>query len=267
MKTNVALHNKIGFQRESSKVWYAAHVLKAALSNSPAVPVRTAVAAVVAKPAVIAQTAKPARAATTAVTATNNTTGFGFGELYLNSPAYPVGTAIPAISFKPASAAVAAAAAVTAVPAVTALNSPAVVALPGWSDAITITKSSALKTLTVVAELPVNQSVGIVGSQKLSIGEITPSTLQATEFLQQIAYALGQSTACIDNAEDTTLEQVLWRNALACNHTIEDTTRTINSALVACKKITVTLYASTSYNFNSSQLQLDQVRMIANPGS
>jgi hypothetical protein len=265
MKTNVTLHNKIGFQLPSAKVWYAAHVLKAALSNSPSVLVRTAVPTVVAKAAIVAQTAKPARAATAAVTAANNTTGFGFGELYLNSPAYPAGTAIPAISAKPASNAIAAANAVTAVPAVTAVNSPAVVALPGWSDAITITKSSQLRTLTVVAELPINQSVGIVGSQKLSIGEITPSNLQATEFLDYIAYSLGQSVA--DNPEDITLEQVFWRNALACNNSIVDTTKTINGVLVSCKKITVTLYASTSYNFNNDRLQLDQVRVVANPGS
>lgn len=267
MKTNVALHNKIGFQLPSEKVWYTSHVLKAALSNSPSVLVRAAVPAVVAKPAVLAQTAKPARAATEAVTAANNTTGFKFGELYLNSPAYPAGTAIPAIGAKPASNAVAAAAAAPAVPAVTALSSPAVVALSGWSDAITITKSSALQTLTVVAELPVNQSVGIVGSQKLSIGEITPSGLQANDFLDNIVYALGQSSECADNSSDTTLEQVFWRNALACNHSVVDTTRTINGALVSCKKITVTLYTSSSYEFGSDLLQLDKVRMVANSGS
>lgn len=267
MKTNVTLHNKIGFQQPSEKVWYTAHVLKAALLNSPAVPLVAAVPARTAKAAVIAQTAKPARAATAAVTAANNTTGYGFGELYLNSPAYPIGTAIPAIIAKPASAAVAAVDAITAMSASPAISSPAVVALNGWSDAISISKSSADDLLTVTAQLPVIQGVGVIGSSKLVIGEITPTALRAENFLDNFVYALGQSTDCLDNVADTTLEQVFWRNALLCDHVITDTTRTIDGVLISCKTIVVTLYPSSSYNFSSGMLQLDDVRMTANTGS
>jgi hypothetical protein len=267
MKTNVALHNKIGFQQPSEKVWYTAHVLKAALSNSAAVPLFAAVPNRAAKPAVVAQTAKPARAATAAVTAANNTTGYGFGELYLNSPAYPIGTAIPAIGAKSASAAVAAADAIAAQAASPAISSPAVVALTGWSDAISIVESSANDELTVTAQLPVTQGVGIVGSNKLVIGEITPTALQATNFVGGIVYALGQDTDVQDNPEDTTLEQVFWRNALLCDHVITDTTRTINGVVISCKTIVVTLYPSGDYQFGSNQLQLDDIRMVANSGS
>lgn len=265
MKTNPELHNKIGFQNPAQKVWYAAHVLLAASTNSPAIIVRSASPAVAAKPAVIAQTAKPARAATPAILGTANTTGYAFGELYLNSPAYPAGTAIPAISAKPASAAISALSAVAAVAAVAAVSSPAVVAIKGYEDAITITQSAT--QLTVVAELPAYTGVGIVGSNKLVIGEITPSTLQATAFLQDPVYSLGQNASTADNLSDTTLEQVLYRNALLCDHAIVDIVRDVNGANISCKRITVTLYPSTQFDADSDLLQLSDVRMTANTGS
>jgi hypothetical protein len=263
MKTNVLLQNKIGFQNPAQKVWYAAHVLKAALTNSPAVLVRNAVPAVAAKPAVLAQTAKPARAATAAVLAAANTTGYAFGELYLNSPAYPAGTAIPAIPAKPASAAVVGVPAVVAIPATTALMSPAVVALKGWEDAIVISKSAT--ELTVVAELPVIQGTGIVGSVGSFIAEITPSTLQASDWLDEIVYALGQA----DNSDRTipTLEQYLYKYALDCNHEVVDTIRNVNGIQVPCKQITATLYPTGSFDINSLQTQLPHVSDVANVAS
>ncbi len=266
MKTNVALHNKIGFQEPAQKAWYAAHVLKAALTNSPAIAISPAVAAVAARPAIIAQTAKPARAATAAVLGTANTTGYTFGQLYLNSPAYPIGTAIPAIPGKPASAAVAASPAIVAVPAVAAISSPAVTAVLGWADAITITKTQATNLLIVVAELPIYQGVGIVGSQKSVIGEITPTALQASSFVDVVVSATGQSAMCVDNAADTTLEQVFYRNALLYNGVIEDVTRTINGVAVSCKRITFGVTPPTSYDFNSNLMQLPSIFNVdANP--
>ena len=69
MKSNVVLQASLKLSRASQKVWYAANVLRAACTSSPAVLVRAAVAAVPARPAIIAQTAKPARAASVAIAA------------------------------------------------------------------------------------------------------------------------------------------------------------------------------------------------------
>jgi hypothetical protein len=263
MKTNVLLQNKIGFQNDAQRVLYAATVLKSALTNSVAVLVRPAVPAVAAKAAVIAQTAKTARAATPAVAASANTTGYGFGELYLNSPAYPIGTAIPAIPAKPASAAVVGVPAVPAVPAVTAVFSPAVVAIKGWEDAISIAKISS--TITISAELPVVRGVGIIGSTGTFIGEITPTALQAAAWLEDIVYALGQ----VDNSDAlvTTLEQYLYKYALNCEHAVTDVLRNVAGVSTPCKRIVVTLYPSNTFDPIAVDTQLSKVSVAANPGS
>lgn len=75
----------------------AAQLLQRACLPSPAIK---AVAAVPAQPAHPAYPARPA------VLAANNATGYFANELYKNSPAYPVGTPIPAIPPKAATSAV-----------------------------------------------------------------------------------------------------------------------------------------------------------------
>jgi hypothetical protein len=263
MKTNNTLQTALGLQHQAQQVYYAALVLKSALTNSPAVLVRKAVPAVAAKAAVVAQTAKSARAATPAVTAANNTIGYGFGELYLNSPAYPVGTAIPAISAKPASLAVAAVPAVVAVPAVTAVSSPAVEAITGWENAIQINKSANL--IEIIAELPYSAGVGIVGSNLLSIGEITPSKLQANAWIDSPA-SLTPKPYPLDLAIPT-LEQYLYKYAQECDCTITDIIRLVNGVSTPCKRLVINLYPLSTFDLLSELAQLALVEYTQSVGS
>jgi hypothetical protein len=259
MKTNYPLQTSIGARNPGQKVWYAAHVLRSALRNSPAVLIRAAVTAAPAKPAVIAQTAKPLRVATPAIPGSENTMGYGFGELYLNSPAYPIGTAIPAIPAKAASLAVIGKEATLAVTPVSAITSPAVVAIKGWEDAVTILKTAT--ELTVIAELPVLTGVGLVGSPKIVIGEITPSTLQANAWVSEIAYSLGEANP--DTILAPTLEQYLYNHALECDHLVTDVTRIIDGVSIPCKRVVVTLYHSSGYYFDTVDIQLPRIHSVS----
>lgn len=268
MKANIGLINSLNLRHHGQKVWLAAHQLKAALTNSPAVTIRAAIPAVKAKPAVIAQTAKPARPASAAVTSANNTTGYGYGELYLNSPAYPANTPIPAISAKPASAEVLAAPAVVAVAAKPAIVLPPVMALRGWSDAIQITKTA--QELTVIAELPIAASVGLVGSNMLVIGEITPPTLIAPAWLDgyQDQFAIIPD----DPKNPVTLEQYLYNQMTELMDTsidtvVTDITRIVNGESVACKRLVTTLYPLPGFDLESKSLQLELVEYAQNLGS
>jgi hypothetical protein len=183
---SLALLNFLNFQSNNLAplaVW-CAHILKAATVNCPkAVPVAPAQPAVAAQPAILAQTAKPARAASAAVTGAANTTGYAFGELYLNSPAYPAGTPIPAIPAKPASNAVLPRAAVIGKPAKPAVVAPVIIPLPGMLDAITIERGA--DYMRVLAYLPVAANVLMVGSTTDSspVLEITPPNLQPTDWV------------------------------------------------------------------------------------
>jgi hypothetical protein len=236
MKTNYPLQASIRFENPGQKVWYAAHVLKAALTNSPSVVVKDLVPAVKGSPAVIAQTAKPARPQSLAVPASANITGYGFGEIYLNSPAYPIGTAIPAIPAKPASLAV--------------VGKNAVVASPG-SPAI---------YLQVIFQLPVLTGVGIVGSVKTVIGEISPSKLQANGWFSEISYNLDGSNP--ETILLPTLEQYLYKHALDYDHTVADTTRVVNGIDIPCKTVTVNLYPSTTFQPDSIDIQLSKIHSV-----
>lgn len=264
MKTNSPLQISLNCFHPSQLAWYSAHVLKSALLNSPAVLVRAAVPAVLPKAAILYQSAKPARAATAAVTAVNNTTGYSFGELYLNSPPYPVGTAIPAIAAKPSSLEVVAQPAVLAVPGITAINAPPVIALKGWEDAIKITRTSQL--CTIEAELPVAANVGIVGSNKVVIGEITPSALQATAWLDELGSQPLNGTS-LNDPSIPTLEQYFWHYAQLCDHTTVDTIRVVNGVSLPCKKITVNVYALTGFDPLLPSIQLSEIRDAAHVGS
>jgi hypothetical protein len=263
MKSNPVLQTSLNCLNAAQITYYCAHVLKSALLSSPPIIVRKAQAAIAAKSEVIAQTAKPARAATTAVLAVNNTTGYAFGELYLNSPAYPIGTAIPAIPAKPASAAVVGVAASPAIPAITEIKTPAIMALKGWEDAITIEKTST--TITITAELPIAPSVGLVGSDKVFIGEITPTLLQAMAWLDEKASNL--SDLAINDATILTLESLFYKYALLCDCTITDTVKSVNGINLACKKLIVLLHTEAGYDPDSRLAQLPQIVVTANAGS
>ena len=230
MKSNVALQTSLNLSSASQKTWFAANVLKAACTSSPAVLVQAAVPAVAAKPAIIAQTAKPARLASLAVPAASNTTGFTFGQIYLNSPAYPIGTAIPAIPAKPASAAVVAVSAVLAVPAVAAISSPAVVALPEQQNTVTITPNSAANSIAILVKFPVNAGVAIVGGAK-KIKEFTPSGLQVTGWVGD--RASGTAPILGGDLPLETLEDYCYRNMKLLPQTTEvKTSNTITLSTV-----------------------------------
>jgi hypothetical protein len=255
MKTDLALLNSLGFQNDAQRVAYAAFVLDAATTSNALLNISPAVAA---SPAVVAQTAKPARPASVVVTGSANTAGYVFGELYLNSPAYPIGADIPAIPAKPASTAVVARPAVLASAAVVA---PAVAALKGWDMAIDtdITASS----YKIEAYLPVASNVNLVGAipdAVSAIKEITPSALIVKQWIGSKASITPTTTP----AEPATLEQYFYKYAKQIvaepdsTSTIEDIIYTVAGVPTVCKHIILNLVAN-SYNVNSPLLQLDKL--------
>lgn len=256
MKSNPTLQTSLGFINNAQAVYYAAYVLKSALISSPPVLLQ---AKRVAKPAIIAQTAKPARAATAAVLGVNNTVGYAFGEIYLNSPAYPIGTAIPAIPAKPASVVVIGVDAVTALPEV---KVPAVPALKGWEDAIAIAED--VNTFVITVQLPVAQSVGMAGSTKVVIGEITPSPLQATAWLAEKG---SNGAGIVNDVSATTLESFLYNHAMLCEHTITDSIRVVNGISLACKTIVATVYKSVTFDSGITTPQLASIVEAVGAGS
>lgn len=271
MKSNLTLHNRIGFQNPAQLVWYAAHVLLAAITSSPAISIRSGSSAVTGKRAIPGYEGFAGFAAKTAV---QNTTGYTAGEVFPGrpevpaqaaangyaavvriaalapSPAYGIGVAIPrfvAVAARPEQ--------LESLPvaAISKVDSPKVDAIKGWETAIEITQSA--EFLTVVAELPVYGGVGIVGSSKLVVGEITPSTLQAPDFIQPGVSDFGQSDSIALEINGSTLESIFYHNALLCQHTIVDTIRNgIN-----CKTITVTIFTGNDFNSSSDDLQLDKI--------
>jgi hypothetical protein len=212
----------------------------------------------VAKPEVIAQTAKPARAATPIVPAAQNTTGYTFGQLYLNSPAYPAGTQIPAIPAKPASAEVIGVPAVVGVAKVPAVISPKIDALKGWEDAIQINKTAS--NIEVIAYLPYASSPLLIGASTSGIGSINEMTMPA---LTPGAWLDEKSstTPGTATAEPTTVERYLYKQALelvaapGSTSTIENANKLVNGVVVACKKLTLQL-AATNYTLGVEALQL-----------
>ena len=248
MKSNVALQASLKLSSASQKVWYAANVLRAACTSSPAVLVRAAVAPVVARPAIITQTAKIARTASLPVPAANNTTGFGFGELYLNSPAYPAGTAIPAIPAKPASAVVVGVPAVLPVPAIAAVTSPVVVAIPGQELAVTIDKSVA-GIIGITVKFPMAANNAIVGAPE-TIKEFTPSTLVAPAWIGDKDTSTAPPLA--GDLATETLEGYLYRNAKLLPQTVE--TRVGGNLVVA-----TFIYTDSNFDQTSQSLQFNSV--------
>jgi hypothetical protein len=263
MKTVLPLLNSIGFTNEEQKALYAASVLDAATVSNASFVISAAIPAIPAKPAQIAQTAKPARAATAAVLAAANTIGYAFGELYLNSPAYPIGTAIPAIPAKPASVAVIGYAATPLTPAVAAIMAPAVTARKGWDMAIEITKTTS--NIRIEAYLPYASNGLLVGASVSGVSailEITPSDLAVTQWIDSKASLTPETLS----AEVPTLEQYLYKQALAIiakpssTSTIDDVIYVAAGVPVACKHLILDLPA-TDYLPEVASLQLGKLAL------
>jgi hypothetical protein len=254
----IALLNSIGFTNIAQKILYAATLLKAATVSSPAVAISPAIPTVVAKPEVIAQTAKPARPASSPVEAVRNTTGYGFGELYLNSPAYPIGTAIPAIPAKPASAAVVGVPAVVGTSAIAAVNAPAITKVAGWENSVSIAVNTS--NIHVGVYLPYASSPSLIGAQVDSILEFTQTALQPLLWLDAPASSIPETIT----TEPATLEAYIWKYFIEANaiksgsYQVEDSTYSVNGVITATKKLGITVPTS-GYIAGTKRLQLSKV--------
>jgi hypothetical protein len=262
MKTNYPLQKSIGCQNEGQKTLLAALILQSALRDSPPVLVRSAVKPVVGKRAIPGYAGF---AGSTLKTAIQNTTGYAIGAIFPGrpgvaaqvardgyaavvgiselapSPAYAIGVQVPAYPAVPARTEQLL---VVPVAEVTAVTSPAVTAIKGWHDAITIEASET--QIIITADLPVASGVGIVGSSKTVISEITPSALQANAWVAQNVYALGE--AFLDSPEVATLEQYFYNHAVQCNHVVTDLMRSVGGFDVPCKHLVITLYPSPMFD-------------------
>lgn len=262
MKSNLLLVNALGFQNDAQKAWFAANLLQSCLVSSPGVQISPLVPAIAPKAEIIAQTAKPAILTTIpAVPAAQNTTGKTFGELYLNSPAYPAGTVIPAISPKPASLAVVGVPAVVGVAAIPAVSVPAVAALPGYESMVVLEKTAT--SCKVTAYLPYNDSPRLIGKSAKgvgNVGEITPSAIVADKWYDTRASNFPTALPTIQ----PTVERMLYEAALSLvaaypeSNTIETVIKPIPGKILLCHKIVLNLPAS-NYDINSESIQLSLV--------
>ncbi len=253
--------NAIGLRAPADRALIAAHWLKIATVSSPSVTITPEIPAVAARPEVKAQTAKPLRPQTAIVTAAQNTTGYAFGELYLNSPAYPAGTQIPAIPQKPASQEVIGVPAVIAVPKVAAVVSPKIDALKGWEDAIEINKSES--NIEIIAYLPYASSPLLIGASTNGIGAINEMTMPSLVPGKWIG-AKSSNIPGIETSVPPTVEQYFYKQAQALvaasggTSTIQNSTRLINGLIVSCKKIVLNIFA-TNYDLEVDDLQLGKL--------
>jgi hypothetical protein len=253
--------NAIGLRASADRALLTAHWLKTATVSSPAVTITPEVPAIAAHAEVIAQTAKLFRPGTPIVPAAQNTTGYTFGQRYLNSPAYPAGTTIPAIPPKPASAEVIGVPAVIGVAKVPSVISPKIDALKGWEDAITINKTAT--NIEIIAYLPYASSPLLIGASTSSytaINEMTSPALIPGKWLGiKSSEYVGTETAI-----PPTVEQYFYKQAQALvavpnsTSTIVNTTKLINGEVVACKKVTLQL-ATTGYDPGVEDLQLGKL--------
>jgi hypothetical protein len=251
--TPIAVLNKIGFTNAEQKALYAASLLYAGLRQSPAVIIRKAVAG---KAAVVGVPAFAGRAASAAIAANASNPAIAANALFPGSPAFAAGAAVPAFPAKPAIPEVMAQ---PAVAAVAALSSPAINPLPGWGEAVMITKTET--AIGVVAYLPVSTSPMLLGAPTdtiSSILEITPAALQATNWIGELASA----TPTTDTTNvAVTMEQYLYEQALAlgAGAIVENMMFTLTTGVkVPCKKITLNLSA-TGYIPMSDDLQLAKI--------
>jgi hypothetical protein len=250
MKTNLTVLKSIKFTNHAQRCLYAAMLLQAATIDSPAVQIQTARATIPGKAAVIGQTAKPARPASVAIPANANTSGYGFGELFLNSPAYPIGTAIPAFPAKPASAAVIGVSAVAPLPAIQSISSPAVTKIPGYESAIAISKFN--DSITIEAFLPIAQSPLLLGSSKESFKEITSPNLVCPAWIGLVASTVDDTFSTTAYTPQT-LEEYLhfWAKETvnaSTSGSVSYETKVFNGVAEKCKKISLIMSAESGYN-------------------
>lgn len=253
--------NAIGLRGAADRALLASHWLKIATVSSPQVVITPEIPAIPAKAEVIAQTAKLLRPSSPIVPAAQNTTGFTFGQLYLNSPAYPAGTQIPAITQKPASAEVIGVPAVVGVAKVPAVIAPKIDAVKGWDDGIQINKTAS--NIEIIAYLPYASSPLLIGADTSAIGainEMTPQTLNPGKWLG----TKSSTTVGTETSLPPTVEQYLYKQAQllvaasGSTSTIENSTKLVNGVTVPCKKLTLQLAAS-NYTLGAEDLQLGKL--------
>jgi hypothetical protein len=121
-------------------------------------------------------------------------------------------------------------------------------------------------TVSVVAELPVNQGAGLVGSDIETIGEITPTALQANAWIDDVESATPASLTA--DAGYTTLEAYFYAHAVASdNVNVTDILRDVNGANIACKRIELTLGVGSNFYSNGDGLNLADIVPPKNMGS
>lgn len=253
--------NAIGLRAPADRALLAAHYLKTATVSSPAVTITPAVPAIPARLEVIAQTAKPARAATAAVAANASNPAYPFGTLFLNSPAYAAGAALPAFPAKPASAVVVGVPAVVGVPQIPAVVSPAITAIKGWEDAIQINKTAS--NIEIIAYLPYASSPLLLGSDTSAISAIKEMTMPGLTPGKWLG-TKSSTTAGTETVVPPTVEQYFYKQAQALvvedgsTSTIENSTKLVNGVVIPCKKVTLNL-AATNYDLGVEDLQLGKL--------
>jgi hypothetical protein len=259
--------NAIGLREASDRALLAAHWLKTATVSSPAVTITPAVPAIVARPEVIAQTAKPARAASAAVAANASNPAHPFGTLFLNSPAFAAGAALPAFPAKPASAEVIGVAAVVGIPLVPAVISPKIDAVKGWDDAIQINKTAS--NIQIIAYLPYASSPLLLGSGTSSIGAINEMTMPALTPSKWLG-TKSSTTPGSETVVQPTVERYFYKQAqdLVAEGggiaTIENSTKLVNGVVTPCKKITLNL-AADNYDLEVEDIQLGKLGELFTP--
>lgn len=201
MKTpDLIFLNSLGFTRSNPAqlVAYFAWLLQAGYRPNRGGLIQPEIKAV---PEVLAQPAHPAYPARPAMTAAQNPTGYSFGALYLNSPAYPPNTPIPAIPAKAATAAVAGKPAILGQPKIDA----PIVKNPYYDPNISpIVFNSSPGKLTINIGLPILKSpiIGSNGAADLYQNKI----LEFTDPVLKVAQWFGSKPS--SNLGDLTLADI-----------------------------------------------------------
>lgn len=285
MKFNLSVFNSIGFTNSAQQLWYLANILESALTSSPKITVQAAVTAIIGKRAV------PAYAGFTAVpakTAAQNTTGYTAGAIFPGRPAvaavpasdgYAAVAAVPALPPNPVFAAGVAVPAYPAVPArleqvlvlpraaSPAIDLPAIVAIPGYENAVICTATT--DTCTVTAYLPCSESPKLVGKSIKNVEnllELTASTVVANSWFDTKA----STTPTTTTINYKTIEQALFTlgNQLAISEPSQ-VIKTFEYAVfggktVPCHKFVFELPAD-SYNPDAESIQLEKLGSVVIP--
>jgi hypothetical protein len=146
--------------------------------------------------------------------------------------------------------------AVPPVVGVSEIAAPEVKPIAGWQNAIQISKTAT--QIGIVAYLPYNATPALIGESTNVIGgikEITPPALQINVWRDTRASATREAIV----TEPATLEQYFYKYAQQVSGaTIENSTYTIGTEVIPCKKVTLALPA-TGYIPNLEALQLGKL--------